>query len=70
MAGGGAAAVCAHCGVASAKLLRCGRCKTAQYCGSKCQAKHYPAHKVVCRAIGAAAAGGAAAHKGASAAEA
>ena len=48
-----AAAVCAHCGVASAKLLRCGRCKMAQYCGSKCQAKHYPAHKVACRAIAA-----------------
>ena len=55
-AAGGAAVVCAHCGVASAKLLRCGRCKTAQYCGSKCQAKHYPAHKVACRAIAAAAA--------------
>ena len=67
-AGGAAAAVvCAHCGVASAKLLRCGRCKTAQYCGSKCQAKHYPAHKVACRAIAAAVAPvvGAAAQKGA-----
>ena len=51
--------MCAHCGVASAKLLRCGRCKTAQYCGSKCQTKHYPAHKVACRAIAAAAAAGA-----------
>ena len=52
-AGGAAAvaAVCAHCGVASAKLLRCGRCKTTQYCGFICQAKHYPAHKVACRAI-------------------
>ena len=48
--GGAAAAVCAHCGVASGKLLRCGRCKTVQYCGSKCQTKHYPAHKVACRA--------------------
>ena len=58
-AGGAAApmaAVCAQCGVVSAKLLRCGRCKTAQYCGSKCQAKHYPSHKVACRAIAAAAA--------------
>ena len=50
-----AAAVCSHCGMVSGKLLRCGRCKTAQYCGSKCQAKHYPAHKVACRAIAAAA---------------
>lgn len=28
---------------------RCGACKEAWYCGSECQKKHWPAHRLVCR---------------------
>lgn len=44
--------VCARCGasaVADKKLLTCGRCKTARYCGAACQKAHWPAHKEGCK---------------------
>lgn len=37
---------CLQCGVPSSK--RCGRCKTAKYCSSDCQQKHWKAHKEHC----------------------
>ena len=37
------------CGAAKRKngkaLLRCGKCKTAQYCSKECQMDMWPAHK-------------------------
>lgn len=30
------------------KLLRCGRCKIVKYCGSVCQKKAHPDHKIYC----------------------
>ncbi len=45
----------------AAKLLTCGACKTASYCGAACQRAHWTTHKVACKAArtAAAAAGGA-----------
>ena len=35
----GATFVCFHCGCAAAKLLRCGQCHHAHYCGPKVSPK-------------------------------
>ena len=42
---------CIECGKEESeqlKLLRCGRCKIVKYCGSVCQKKGYPEHKIYC----------------------
>ena len=43
---------CSGCGAAKRKngkaLLRCGKCKTAQYCSKECQMDMWPAHKAEC----------------------
>ena len=40
---------CSHCHAPSASLKKCGRCRTALYCGSACQKAHWKAgHKGVC----------------------
>ena len=47
------AATCAGCGkaaAATASLLRCSRCRAAQYCDKDCQRQHWPQHKRECRA--------------------
>ncbi|RDW75245.1 hypothetical protein BP6252_06387 [Coleophoma cylindrospora] len=31
------------------KLLRCGKCKVASYCGKECQTAHWKEHKRVCK---------------------
>ena len=41
---------CSQCGKESAKLLKCAACNGASYCGSKCQAAAWPAHKDACLA--------------------
>jgi len=28
--------------------LRCSKCRTALYCGKRCQEKHWPVHKNIC----------------------
>ena len=33
----------------SVKLMRCGTCKAARYCGAACQSAHWPQHKIVCQ---------------------
>jgi len=40
---------CAHCGRAVEKLLTCGRCKQAKYCGAACQRQAWPSHKAKCQ---------------------
>jgi hypothetical protein len=30
------------------KLLRCARCRIAEYCSKECQKKHWEVHKYVC----------------------
>ena len=45
---------CVHCGKGSGDhslFNRCGACKTSRYCSKKCQAAHWPQHKVICMAI-------------------
>ena len=41
-------ATCDHCGEANDKLLRCGRCRKARYCGADCQKAHWKEHKRDC----------------------
>ncbi len=43
---------CAACGSAREGLLRCKRCSSAFYCGSECQRRHWPEHKLQCRPAG------------------
>lgn len=40
---------CAHCGRGVEKLLTCGRCKQAKYCGAACQRQAWPSHKSKCQ---------------------
>ena len=42
------AATCDHCGEAKDKLLVCGGCRKARYCGADCQKAHRKEHKRVC----------------------
>jgi len=46
---------CSMCGLApkgdNTALFRCSKCKSAQYCGKNCQAKHWPEHKLVCKKV-------------------
>ena len=43
---------CSGCGAAKRPdgkpLLRCGKCKTAQYCSKECQVNMWPTHKAEC----------------------
>ena len=39
---------CAECGDKPEKVQLCGRCRTAKYCGSKCQKSAWYRHKGVC----------------------
>ena len=41
---------CATCGASTARH-RCGRCKHANYCSKDCQTAHWPAHKLLCKAL-------------------
>ena len=41
---------CDHCGQHSAKTKRCGRCRTARYCGEDCQRLAWAKHKKSCHA--------------------
>ena len=43
-----AAATCDHCGEAKDKLLLCGGCRKARYCGAECQKAHRKEHKRTC----------------------
>ena len=47
--------MCAGCGATSQPngrgLLRCSKCEEVYYCGKDCQAAHWPAHKLDCRAL-------------------
>jgi hypothetical protein len=45
------AGACAACGEAGGK--RCGRCKTARFCGEECMHAGWPAHKAACKAAAA-----------------
>jgi TPR repeat protein len=49
---------CSACAIALTAeqigLQECTRCSFASYCGAACHAAHWPTHKVVCKAIGAA----------------
>lgn len=40
---------CSSCG-SSGDLKRCLRCRKVQYCNQECQKKHFPSHKVDCKA--------------------
>ena len=45
---------CAHCNRQAApdeKLVRCGACRQARYCGKPCQQAHWPSHKAECRKL-------------------
>ncbi len=46
---------CLKCGVATTKagnaLLKCVKCKTAQYCSPNCQKKDWKKHKLVCKQV-------------------
>jgi splicing suppressor protein 51 len=42
---------CASCSAANASLLRCGRCKSVQYCDKVCQKSHWKAHKQSCAQV-------------------
>ena len=42
------AATCDHCGEAKDKLLMCGGCRKARYCGPDCQKAHRKEHKREC----------------------
>jgi hypothetical protein len=49
---------------------KCGRCRTARYCGAACQRAAWPQHKAVCKSLEAAAAAAKAATAAAAAAQA
>ena len=42
--------LCCVCGK-SGKIMRCSRCKSANYCSKACQVEHHPHHSVYCSAI-------------------
>ncbi len=42
---------CENCGTTDApKLMLCGRCRNARFCGAECQRAAWPAHKAACKA--------------------
>lgn len=41
--------VCSFCEKKLETSPKCGRCKTARYCGTECQQKHWKQHKKECR---------------------
>ena len=43
---------CSSCGTYSENLMKCSRCRSAQYCNRECQKKHWSSHKTVCRPQG------------------
>ena len=43
---------CSLCGTYSENLKKCSRCRSAQYCNTECQKKHWSTHKTVCRPQG------------------
>jgi len=40
---------CLYCLEEVEGLLRCSKCRTALYCNRKCQEKHWPVHRNICR---------------------
>ncbi|KAJ7837068.1 hypothetical protein B0H14DRAFT_2792767 [Mycena olivaceomarginata] len=42
--------VCGQCSNCSG-ALKCSRCKMMTYCNRKCQATHWPVHKIHCKRI-------------------
>lgn len=43
---------CDHCGIHARKLMLCGRCRKARYCGSECQKKAWVfVHRDECKKI-------------------
>ena len=42
---------CIGCGKDCTKVLQCGRCKTAIYCGRTCQREHWTYHKQQCQGV-------------------
>ncbi|EAU91994.1 hypothetical protein CC1G_05981 [Coprinopsis cinerea okayama7 len=42
---------CKACGKRDAKLMKCGACKSVNYCGSTCQKADWPAHKAICKSL-------------------
>jgi hypothetical protein len=43
--------VCNFCKTPKETLKKCGRCKSILYCSKKCQIKHWPTHKKVCKKL-------------------
>lgn len=48
-------ASCAHCNEFLEETKRCGGCNRVSYCNKTCQRAGWPAHKVLCRSLAAAA---------------
>jgi len=46
--GNSCAKQCAACGQSSVTIKRCGRCRNALYCNTKCQEMHWVKHKISC----------------------
>ena len=44
-------ASCLKCAQTGEKFLRCSGCKSAYYCSSDCQSKHWLTHKAACKAV-------------------
>ena len=42
---------CNTCANTEKELLRCTRCKAVYYCGSECQKKDWPTHKLKCAKV-------------------
>ena len=40
---------CLHCLQEVEGSSRCSKCRTALYCGRRCQEKHWPVHKNICQ---------------------
>jgi hypothetical protein len=46
-----ACAGCGNTGRTASDLQRCSRCKSAYYCTSECQKRHWPTHRVICAKV-------------------
>lgn len=40
---------CSHCNILLTKVQKCSRCRLVHYCSTKCQAKDWPKHRIVCK---------------------